>query len=138
MPVYFRHENPRPFQKELMEDLYAAMSGRRILMAQAPTGSGKTDAALSAAITCAMENDLEVFFLTPKISQHRIAVEVVKGIAEKYSLGLRAVDMIGRAHCCIDQSLTGLDNDSFQNICARKRKKQECFFYANARGHGRL
>lgn len=138
MPIYFRHEKPRPFQKELMEDLYTAMSARRILMAQAPTGSGKTDAALSAAITCAEENDLDVFFLTPKISQHRIALEVVKGIAEKYSLGIRAVDMIGRSHCCIDKSLLGLDNDSFQNVCARKRKKQECFFYANAKGHGRL
>jgi len=138
MAIYFRHEHPRPFQHELMQDLYAAMQERKNILVQAPTGSGKTDAALSAAITCAKENDLDVFFLTPKISQHRIAVEVVRGIAEKYSLNLRAVDLIGRSHCCIDPSLAGLDNDSFQNVCARKRKKQECFFYANAKGHGRL
>jgi len=138
MAIYFRHESPRPFQKDLMDDLYNSMTQRRLLLAHAPTGSGKTDAALSAAITCAIENELDVFFLTPKISQHRIAVDVVKGIAGKYSLDLRAVDMIGRSHCCIDKSLLGLDNDSFQNACARKRKKQECFFYANARGYGRV
>jgi len=96
-----------------------------------------SDAALSAAIGCALENDLNVFFLTPKISQHRIAVEVVKGLAEKHSLNLRAVDIVGRSHCCIDKALQHLDGDSFQSACTRRRKKQECIYYANARGFNR-
>jgi DNA excision repair protein ERCC-2 len=135
--MLFRHDQIRPHQQELMEDIYAAMSEGGNFMAQAPTGSGKTDAALSAAITCAMENGQTVFFLTPKISQHRIALEVVRGIAKKHSLPLRAVDMVGRSHCCIDDSLASLDGESFQNTCARRRKKQECIFYENARGYGR-
>ncbi len=135
---YFRHDHVRPHQKELMEDICSAIADGRNFMAQAPTGSGKTDAALSAAITCALERNQSVFFLTPKISQHRIALDVVRGIAKKHSLGLRAVDMVGRFHCCIDRSLSQLDNESFQNACARRRKKQECIFYGNARGYGRL
>ncbi len=106
-------------------------------MAHAPTGLGKTDAALSAAISYAIENNLSVFFLTPKISQHKIAVDVVRGIADKHSLPIRVADMLGRSHCCIDSTLQNLDNESFHTACSRKRKNKECQFYINARGHGR-
>jgi len=135
--MLFRHDHVRPYQKELMEDIYSAISDGRNFMAQAPTGSGKTDAALSAAMACAMERNQAVFFLSPKISQHRIALEVVRGMAKKHSLRLKAVDIVGRSHCCIDDSLSALDGESFQNTCARRRKKQECLFYDNARGYGR-
>lgn len=137
MAIYFRHDKPRPFQKELMEDIYDALSQRSIIMADAATGSGKTDASLSAAITHALENRLTVFFLTPKISQHKIALDVARGIAEKHSLKLRAVDLVGRANCCIDRNLMQLDHDAFHTLCAKKRKNKECVFYSNARGFDR-
>ena len=121
-----------------MEDIYDAIADQKNFMAQAPTGMGKTDASLSAAITYALENNLHIFFLTPKISQHKIAIDVVNGINKKHELNLRAVDMIGRSHCCIDDTLMNLDNDSFQTSCAKKRKKQECIYYENARGYGRV
>ncbi|MFH0737829.1 MAG: ATP-dependent DNA helicase [Candidatus Micrarchaeota archaeon] len=138
MAIYFRHEQARPFQRELMDDIYSSLRGRKIFMASAPTGSGKTDSALSAAITHALEEDLTVFFLTPKISQHRIAVDVVRGIAEKHNLKLRAVDMVGRANCCIDDNLGALDNDAFQTLCSKKRKDRQCMYYCNARGYERM
>jgi DNA excision repair protein ERCC-2 len=121
-----------------MEDIGRTMSDGNLLIAHASTGSGKTDAALSPAIAHALENDLSVFFLTPKISQHKIAMDVVNGIAKKHSLDIRAVDMVGRAHCCIDSRLQDLDNDSFQRSCARKRRDKDCLFYVNARGYGSL
>ncbi|HSB47771.1 MAG TPA: ATP-dependent DNA helicase [Candidatus Bilamarchaeum sp.] len=138
MALHFRHDSVRPFQKDLMEDIYAALSEGRNFMAQAPTGLGKTDASLSAAITHALETDRTVFFLTPKISQHRIAMEAARGIAKKNNLDIRAVDVLGRSHCCIDESLLPLDNESFHSACAKKRKDKQCEFYSNARGHGRV
>ncbi|MFH0884887.1 MAG: ATP-dependent DNA helicase [Candidatus Micrarchaeota archaeon] len=137
MALYFRHDSPRPFQKEMMEDMQRAITYRQILLANAPTGSGKADASLSAAISCAIEQNLDVFFLTPKISQHRIAMDVVRGLEKKYSLGLRAVDMVGRSHCCIDDSLRGLDSEGLLTACIKKRQKCECPFFANARGYNR-
>ncbi len=137
MALCFRHPSPRPFQKELMEDMRRAIDYRQMLIANAPTGSGKTDAALSAAISCAVEQDLTVFFLTPKISQHRIALEAVRGIEEKHRLGLRAADMVGRAHCCIDEHISRLDSEGLLTACVRKRQKGDCAFYANARGFNR-
>jgi DNA excision repair protein ERCC-2 len=138
MALYFRHDSVRPHQKELMEDMQDAIAGHRIFMANAPTGLGKTDASIAAALGYALENEKTVFFLTPKISQHKIAIDVVNGIARKNSLSVRAVDMIGRSHCCIDENLLTLDNESFHTACGRKRQKQQCMFYENARGYGRV
>lgn len=135
--IYFRHEKPRIFQKEMMDDVYSAIAERKILLAHAPTGSGKTDASLSAAITYAVENDLTVFFLTPKISQHRIAMDVVRGIAQKYDLKIKAVDLIGRRNACIDDTLAMLDHDGFYQSCEKKRKNGQCVYYRNAKGNGR-
>ncbi|MEW6035584.1 MAG: ATP-dependent DNA helicase [Candidatus Micrarchaeota archaeon] len=137
MALYFRHPSVRPHQKELMEDMHRAISFGCTFMAHAPTGLGKTDASLAAAISNALEESRTVFFLTPKISQHKIAMDVVRGIAGKYSLPIRAVDMVGRSHCCIDETLAGLDNESFQAACQRKRQKAECQFFGNAKGYGR-
>lgn len=137
MALYFRHDSPRPYQKGMMEDMQRAITYRQILLANAPTGSGKTDAALSAAVSCAIEQGLDVFFLTPKISQHRIAMDVVRGLESKFSLGLRAVDMVGRAHCCIDDSLRGLDSEGLLTACIKKRQRCECPFFGNARGYNR-
>ena len=44
MVIYFRHDKVRPFQRELMNDIYDALSQRSIIMTNAATGSGKTDA----------------------------------------------------------------------------------------------
>jgi DNA excision repair protein ERCC-2 len=138
MPIHFRHDSVRPFQKDLMEDMRSAIAEGKIFMAHAPTGLGKSDAALSAAISVALEKDQTVFFLTPKISQHRIAMDVVNGLAKRHSLPLRAVDIVGRSHCCIEGRMQELDNASFQRACGRKRKDKDCLFYVNARGHGRM
>lgn len=98
-----------------------------------------SDAALSAAITYALENNLTVFFLTPKISQHKIAIEVVAGLAKKHDLKqLRAVDMLGRLHGCIDDSLAALDGEGFHTACSKKRKDQTCTYYGNAKGYNKL
>ncbi len=121
-----------------MEDFYEAMSNQQNFLAQASTGLGKTDASLSAALTCAVENDLDVFFLTPKISQHKIALDVVNGIAKKHALDLRAVDMVGRSQCCIDKTLADLDGDSFHHSCSKKRKEGHCTYYGNAKGYDKL
>jgi DNA excision repair protein ERCC-2 len=136
--IYFRHERPRPYQSELMGDVSDAISHGKIILANAPTGSGKTDAALSAAITHAISEDLTVFFLTPKISQHRIAMDVVRGIADRHDIKLRAVDLVGRRNACLEQSLLELDHEGFYQACEKRRKKNQCIYYRKAKGSGRI
>lgn len=136
--LYFRHDSIRNHQSDLISDVYDAVSNSKHLIAHAPTGTGKTDAVLGASLTYAIENDLSIFFLTPKISQHRIAIDVVRGIAHKYNLKIRGVDMVGRRYMCIDQSLADLDHEGFYQSCEKKRKKEQCSFYGTAKGYGKL
>ncbi|MEM2948778.1 MAG: ATP-dependent DNA helicase [Candidatus Bilamarchaeaceae archaeon] len=136
--IYFRHDSTRPFQKKFMADVYTALRNGKNFMVHAPTGSGKTDAALSAAISFAVDNEMDIFFLTPKISQHRIALEVAVGIGRKFSLPIRAVDIIGRKHACIDEEAAEVEGEGFYHICELKRKKNKCAFYNNITGRGLL
>ena len=133
--MYFSHERPRPQQKELLEDAYACVSGKKHLLAHAPTGIGKTAAVLSAAISYGLENGKTVFFLTPKISQHKIAVEEARRLAERNKLSFTGADIVGRKYCCPDPLLDSADHASFYEMCARRRKAETCLYHNNARGN---
>ena len=136
--IYFRHSHMRNYQRELTHDIYDAIGKRQNIVVHAPTGTGKTDSAISAALTYALTNNLSVFFLTPKISQHRIAIEVARGISEKYKLGFRAIDIIGRRYSCIDETISELDHEGFYQTCEKKRGKKTCEFYGKAVGYSKL
>ncbi len=132
--IYFRHSKIRQHQSRLISDAYGAIGAGNHFLAHAPCGIGKTDAVLSAAITYGVNNGLDVFFLTPKISQHKIAAETVKGIADKYSIKLRAVDLVGRKTACVNPVLDEMDYDGFYQSCEKLRRDEKCPFYAAARG----
>ena len=136
--IYFRHESLRKHQENLIADTYSAIEDKEHLIAHAPTGTGKTDALISPAISYALENNKTVFFLTPKISQHKIALDVVRSLSKKYELDLRAVDFIGRKYACVDPALSEQDSEGFYQTCERKRKKEQCEFYRNSKGFSRL
>jgi len=136
--IYFRHEKLRKYQDALVKDVYEAIEKKKHILVHAPVGLGKTDAVLSPAITHALEKNLNVFFLTPKISQHKIALDVVKGIEEKYGLNIPAVDVVGRRYMCIHPALEDLDQDSFYQACEKMRKKELCPYYEKARGYTKV
>lgn len=133
--MYFRHSQLRKGQKEIMEDVAGALQERKHLLIHAPTGCGKTDAVLSPVAEFALREGLDVFFLTPKISQHAIALEVLRGLASKHALEFRATDLIGKRHLCTDASLKDLDSDSFYSVCDRRKHEERCPFYRRARGY---
>ncbi|MDO8538009.1 MAG: ATP-dependent DNA helicase [archaeon] len=133
--VLFRFDKPREQQKDLVIDIAQALEEKKHLVAHAPTGLGKTDSALSAAITFALRENKTIFFLTPKISQHQIAVEVVKGIAKKFKKNILGVDLIGKKYQCIDPLILQSDFDGFYEMCSKKVKHEACPYYANAKGY---
>ncbi len=130
--IYFRHDKFREGQKEIITDIYTAIKEKKNIILHAPTGTGKTDASLSAAISYAKENNKKILFLTPKISQHKIVLEVISDINKKYSLNLKAIDFVGKRNLCIDPvvSTTG---SNFYEVCKYAREKGQCPFFTNAR-----
>ena len=74
----FPFPDPRPGQTELAARVDQALgSGRRLLL-QAPTGLGKTAAILHPALRRALDQDLRVFYCTPRNSQHEVAEDCVR------------------------------------------------------------
>ena len=130
MKIHFRHPKLRSGQDKMINDILEAINSKKSILIHAPTGIGKTDASLSAAITYAIENNLKILFLTPKISQHKIALEVIEGINKKYNMKLRAIDFVGKRNMCIDPGISQVISN-FYEVCKKTREKNQCPFYNN-------
>lgn len=110
---------------------------KKIFLAHAETGLGKTDAALSAALSVALKSDppKTIIFLTPKNAQHAIALEALKEINQKYGLKLRAVDLVGKKHVCLDEDVMHKEGRTFYEWCKKKKEGEACTYFRNARGY---
>src|SRR5262249_9875655 len=79
----FPHTAPRPIQEKLMEAVDVALSQGEILLAEAPTGSGKTAAALHPAMRHGLATGKQVVFLTSKTLQQTMAVSALRAMNER-------------------------------------------------------
>ncbi len=136
LPHLFRFDNARPNQDRMMSDIRGALEGRRSLLINAPTGIGKTDAAISSTLEFAMKEGLKVFFLTPKISQHKIAVESLSGIREKFALDIGYLDMVGKRNLCVNTKVNYIEGESFYRSCENLVKAKRCPYYTRAKEKG--
>ena len=127
--ILFPHESIRPIQDKLVEDIALAVESKKSLIAHAPTGLGKTAAALAPAVTYAIMNGYTVFFLTPKHTQHRIAVETLKQIGEKHNMDIRVADLIGKRWMCVIDIAENLTSREFNEYCKDLRDEERCPFF---------
>jgi len=132
--IFFPYDSVRDQQSDLMRAALEAIHKKRHLIAHAPTGLGKTAAVLCPAISYALKEKKTVFFLTSKISQHEIAVELIKLMNKKFDLGIRGVDLVGRKYLCSSSKLIDCDSSSFYELCRKRRKYGECAPYSNIVG----
>ena len=102
---YFAHDEARDSQSNMIQDGIEALLSNGFLLASAPTGIGKTAAALASAITAqrSSSDNLKILFLTGRQSQHRIVVDTVRKINLRIPTNqpkIRLVDLIGREGMC--------------------------------------
>jgi len=112
--LFFAHDSPRESQIEMISDGIGALNEGGFLLAAAPTGIGKTAAALASALSVAnldatKHGKTKIMFLTGRQSQHRIVVETIREINRRLPAGfsrVKLVDIIGREGMCkvIDRS----------------------------------
>ena len=108
----FPFKEVREKQEDLLEDTEKAVKEGKSIVAHAPTGIGKTAATLTPALEQAVEDDKKVFFLTPRHSQHQIALETVKEMERRHDVNIVSVDLIGKNHLCeADASTMGSGPD---------------------------
>ncbi len=78
--IRFPHADLRPGQEEIVAAVEHALEHREHLLLEAPTGLGKTAAALFPAIRYALAHDKRLFVLTAKNLQQEMALKVIRQV----------------------------------------------------------
>jgi DNA excision repair protein ERCC-2 len=89
-------------QRQLAEAVYRSVRGGRSLLAQAPTGSGKTIGTLFPALKAMPSARLDkLFYLVAKTSGRRLALDALRGFkAPPAPLPLRVLELVARKKAC--------------------------------------
>lgn len=126
MQDLFPYEEERDQQDEMIEVIGQALDDEGAVVAHAPTGLGKTAASVAPALADALENDRTVFFVTPRHSQHAIALETLREIREEHNERFTSVDLIGKRWLCegARQGHTFLEEEE-ENPCPRHDETYE-------------
>lgn len=98
----FPHADFRPGQRHLAESVFKAVSTGRCLMAQAPTGIGKTVGTLFPMLKALAPQQLDkVFFLTAKTPGRKLALDAAQVLLDCANAPpLRVLEMIARDKAC--------------------------------------
>lgn len=97
----FPHPDFRPGQRELAENVYRANASGRCLLAQAPTGIGKTVGSLFPALKALPQQKLDkVFFLAAKTPGRRLAIDAAASLGAGATLPLRVLELTARDKAC--------------------------------------
>ena len=101
----FPHAAFRSGQRELAEDVYKAASTGRCLLAQAPTGIGKTLGTLFPMLSAMPRQRLDrIAFLTMKTPGRRLALDALATLRTPYggeeALPLRVLELVAREKAC--------------------------------------
>lgn len=119
-------------------DIHTALITRGGLLAHAPTGLGKTAAALSPALAYALEHKKVVFFLTSRHTQHKIAIETLAAIRAKHGISFGCTDLIGKKWMCLVPGISTLHSGDFGEYCRKVREENSCGFYSATKENSKL
>ncbi len=132
----FPHENIREVQEDFIRDVAKSLNENKNMLIHAPTGLGKTTV-LGPALAYALKSKKTVFFITPMHTQHKIAVETLVRIKEKYKIDFVGVDLIGKRWMCQQKGVDALTSSEFSEYCADMINKGGCEYYINVRTKGK-
>jgi DNA excision repair protein ERCC-2 len=101
-PLHFPFPAVRPYQEAMMEQVRLALRDQSCVLLAAPTGIGKTVAALYPALDYALQEGLRVFFVTAKTTQQFLAVETLQQLAQQ-GVPFTAVHLRAKEKSCINE-----------------------------------
>lgn len=98
--LVFPFDTVRSGQQKMMDSIQKVFEANSTLLCSAPTGTGKTAAALFPAVKCALMQDARLFLVTAKISQQELALETLRRIVPAGEGSFFALQMVARERCC--------------------------------------
>jgi DNA excision repair protein ERCC-2 len=101
MVVPAPHEVWRPGQEALSAAVHSGLQAKHRVLAEAPTGLGKTAAVLHGVLRHALAHDQQVFWATARTTQQRVPLATVERFAQA-GLPLRAVRLRAREKGCLN------------------------------------
>ena len=131
--LFFPHKKVRKIQDDLIQEVDSCIKNKKNLIVHAPTGLGKTAGTLPIALSHALKNNLTIFFLTSRHTQHLIALNTLKQIKKKYNQNIISVDLIGKKWMCPISGTDELCSYEFFEFCKSMRADNKCEFYVNSR-----
>ncbi|QOY96201.1 ATP-dependent DNA helicase [Massilia sp. UMI-21] len=97
----FPHADFRPGQRQLAENVYRATTRGRCLLAQAPTGIGKTVGSLFPVLRAMPQEKLDkLFFLAAKTPGRRLALDAAASLGAGSTIALRVLELTARDKAC--------------------------------------
>jgi Rad3-related DNA helicase len=101
----FPHADFRPGQRQLAEAVFRANAGKRCLLAQAPTGIGKTVGTMFPALKAAPKENIDkLLFLAAKTPGRKLALDAAATLKAGGSTGryipLRVLELTARDKAC--------------------------------------
>ncbi|MBI2647606.1 DEAD/DEAH box helicase family protein, partial [Candidatus Woesearchaeota archaeon] len=131
--IYFPYSKVRDVQSDMISDIYSVIKNKKHIIMHAPTGIGKTIAVLAPALSFAIKNNLTIFFLTSRQTQHRIVIDTLRQIKQKFSINFDCADIIGKKWMCLQNGVEAMYSNSFHEYCKSLRDENKCEFYSNTR-----
>lgn len=131
--IYFPYSKVRNIQSDMVSDVHHTINNKKHIIMHAPTGIGKTIAVLAPALSLAIKNNLTIFFLTSRQTQHKIVIDTLKQIKQKFNIDFECADIIGKKWMCLQNGVEAMGNSSFHEYCKSLRDESKCDFYLNTR-----
>ena len=116
----FPYERLRPYQQEMIDAVARAVREREALLVSAPTGVGKTIAALYPAVRESLKAGKKLFYLTSKTLQQEAAVEALKMLNDG---SLRVLRIRAKQKMCAHTEM--ICHEDFCPFAARYSEKME-------------
>lgn len=131
----FPFDTPREGQRGFARDVARTVDRGGLLVAHAPTGTGKTAAAVAPALERALKTDKKLLVLTSKQSQHHVVVETLRGVVTRRGAKFAAVDVISKRDMCPRDEKLEVPAFAFMDMCSRLCRTKQCrYFMADAQG----